>query len=728
MMSGKPRAVFADRYEVIRQLGEGGMGVVYLAHDRNLDCEVVIKLPRPAAMAEPGFAERFTREIRALVQMAHPHVVKILDVGTQVRMPFAVMQFLSGGSLRERGVPSSVPALAGWLPAIATALDFVHQQGYLHRDVKPANILFDAHGNAYLSDFGLAKVLATAQAEKPAEQLTGAGLVVGTAEYMAPEMIMGTAIDGRADQYALGVTVYEMLAGHVPFDGPNATSIMVKHTTARLPGLLSVAPHLSEPLARAVERGLSKDPRHRYAGCIEFATAVLTAAGLGGSGALPRPSSAQGSPSGAQGPRGTVLLSEPAPVRGTLLTNPAPEVPASGAGSKIAATRLERAEDPAAANISTPPAPMERTIAATRLERAEDPVAPKVPTPPAPVERPIAATRLVRDEERPSAKNRTPPAREEPTPARPSARNRAPGSPSGAKKKKTSAVRPPLPSKESTGDIGGILKVVGICALALVVGIGTLIYLFSRSSSTKDSNKTTESGTTASGDTTESGTKTGDTGTTKSTTRHLFQFAAITPRTVRVGESERIPIRVTRKNYPGPVEMTCLDLPPGVKARQFNLAPGMEETVLVLDADNTVTTRAVAVRIEGTVGRDREETTFTLNLLGPPKLLIEGSQKGPPFTVVAGGTTKIPLEVVRQDCADQPVLVRVSTPTSPRPPFSVRISPRILAPEVKTFEVELDGPKRVPPSQVGKMYQVTVIAELASRRVQAQVNLSVRIE
>ncbi len=201
------------RYWVTQKLAEGGMGTVYRAQDRNIDAEVVIKIPRQAMMEDPDFASRFTREIRSLVKLSHPHIVKVSDVGTFDGIPFAVMQFLPGGSLENRrpagsdGVPypcdpKSIPP---WLETVAQALDYIHAQEYVHRDVKPGNILFDAEGQAFLSDFGVAKVLASAADKSPSKTaMSGTGMILGTPEYMAPELIMGEPFDGRVDQYRAG--------------------------------------------------------------------------------------------------------------------------------------------------------------------------------------------------------------------------------------------------------------------------------------------------------------------------------------------------------------------------------------------------------------------------------------------------------------------------------------------------------------------------------------------
>jgi serine/threonine protein kinase len=270
------------RYQVTAQLGEGGMGLVYRAHDRHLDAEVVVKVPRQPGHDDAEFAQRFAREIRSLVRLAHPHIVKVTDFGTHGGHPFAVMQYLAGGCLKDRqrlgggGQPLPMPVedLFGWLEDAASALDFIHEQKYVHRDIKPANILFDQRGNAYLSDFGLAKVMADAE-PRNLPGVTGAGIILGTAEYMAPELIMGRSYDGRADQYALAVTVHEMLHGRVPFEGPTPTAILVKHTVQKPPALHELQPTLSRSLALVVLKALAKEPQERYESCTTFARALL---------------------------------------------------------------------------------------------------------------------------------------------------------------------------------------------------------------------------------------------------------------------------------------------------------------------------------------------------------------------------------------------------------------------------------------------------------------------
>jgi serine/threonine-protein kinase len=150
------------RYRITEKLGEGGMGTVYRACDQNLDTDVVVKVPRRAMLADPGFAGRFKDEIRSLVRLSHPHIVKLSDIGNWGGTPFAVMQYLPGGNLEDRKIAgpggrfgaADPREVSQWLPSIAGALDYVHRQGYVHRDVKPANILFDAQSHPFLGDFG----------------------------------------------------------------------------------------------------------------------------------------------------------------------------------------------------------------------------------------------------------------------------------------------------------------------------------------------------------------------------------------------------------------------------------------------------------------------------------------------------------------------------------------------------------------------------------------------
>ncbi len=274
--------IIADgRYTVSDRLGVGSMGHVFRAFDTRLATAVVIKVPTDKRLADPEFHERFLQESRLLTQLNHPRIVKILDVGEHDGVPYFVMPYIDGGNLLDRlrdqdgkSKKLSPKSLTGWLRGIAEALDSMHKRGFIHRDVKPANILFDSHNHAYLADFGLSKLLDDNDGANCG--LTAANAVVGTPNYVAPELVLARKdYDGRVDQYSLAVTVYEALAGKAPFEGGSPTATMVNQTTKH-PKLLSEAnEEVPEGLASAVRMAMSKRPWRRYDSCTAFADAVL---------------------------------------------------------------------------------------------------------------------------------------------------------------------------------------------------------------------------------------------------------------------------------------------------------------------------------------------------------------------------------------------------------------------------------------------------------------------
>ena len=275
--------LIAGRYRIISRLGAGGMGVAYRAWDEQDGVPVVIKIPKKAFLEDPKFKERFYREIRLLQGLNHPHIGPITDVGEHEGVPFVVLRFLPGGSLSNRrlrdndGRPRPNPAsmLRLWLPAVAEALDYVHSQGVVHRDVKPANIFFDAFWGAYLGDFGIAKVVEESDTFDKEHTLTATHMGLGTPEYMAPEQFTPkAAIDGKADQYALAVMVYEMLAGSRPFTG-STSNLIVEVLTHPVPSIALHRRDLPQSLIEAVHKGLAKNPAKRFPTCREFAATVL---------------------------------------------------------------------------------------------------------------------------------------------------------------------------------------------------------------------------------------------------------------------------------------------------------------------------------------------------------------------------------------------------------------------------------------------------------------------
>ena len=286
-------------YRVTAHLARGGMADVYLAEHRHLARTVVIKSPAPHLVEGPRAVARFLREVRAMVPLSHPHVVRITDCGEHTGVPYAVLDYLAGGSLwdrfpREDGrrLPMPPDEVLRWARDVADALDYVHRQGFVHRDVKPQNVLFDAEGNAYLADFGIAKAIAGDRDDGTDVNITEAHMTVGTKRYMAPEVIRGSAYDGRSDQYSLAVTVYEALTGKHPFQGAAPGDLLVKHCTVDWPPLTGLAPGLTREVEAVIRRAARRKAAGRYATCTEFVDTLAAAlapasAGSGAPAVLP---------------------------------------------------------------------------------------------------------------------------------------------------------------------------------------------------------------------------------------------------------------------------------------------------------------------------------------------------------------------------------------------------------------------------------------------------------
>jgi serine/threonine-protein kinase len=272
------------RYTILAQIGVGSMGRVYLARDHHLETEVVVKFPVGDDPSNTGsdLLERFTRETRSLVRLSHPHIVKIIDVGAHQGPPFVVLQYLSGGTLKERveygpdGARSMPPqSLRSWLLDVARALDFIHAQGHIHRVIKPANILFDEHGNAFLGDFGIVKALSGEGGVRPDSSLTAPGFLPGTPSYVAPELVMGKPGDGRSDQYSLALTIHELLSGRNVMTGPTASATLVNQMNERPTPLSALIGGLGRRLSDALQKALAKDPNDRYPSCTAMAEQIL---------------------------------------------------------------------------------------------------------------------------------------------------------------------------------------------------------------------------------------------------------------------------------------------------------------------------------------------------------------------------------------------------------------------------------------------------------------------
>ena len=242
-------------YDIEGEIGEGAMASVYLATQRSLERKVALKVMAAALAADPHFCERFLREGKTLARLSHPHTVTIHDIGNVGELYYMAMEYLPNGTLKERIAAGMTPEQGVTLiRQIASALGYAHAQGLVHRDVKPANILFRADGTAVLSDFGIAKSL------DDRTQFTQAGFAVGTPSYMSPEQARGQEIDGRADLYALGVVLYEILVGKLPYSGTDALSTALAHLTEPLPEL----PVHHGRYQSVLRKLLAKDPAERF--------------------------------------------------------------------------------------------------------------------------------------------------------------------------------------------------------------------------------------------------------------------------------------------------------------------------------------------------------------------------------------------------------------------------------------------------------------------------------
>jgi serine/threonine protein kinase/Tfp pilus assembly protein PilF len=272
-----PGGPLATRYLVERVLGSGGAATVYLADEKKHGRKVAIKVLRPELAASLG-ADRFLREIGIAARLAHPHIVPLIDSGDADGLLYYVSPYVPGGSLRDRLVAEGrlgVRDAVRIATEVGAGLDYAHRAGFVHRDVKPENILF-ADGHALLADFGVARTIcATDDACPVAESVTGAGIALGTPEYMSPEQASGQRdVDARSDIYSLACVVYEMLAGAPPFRSQNARATMARHVTEPARPVRALRPDAPAIVEEALARALAKDPAYRHASVPEFTAAL----------------------------------------------------------------------------------------------------------------------------------------------------------------------------------------------------------------------------------------------------------------------------------------------------------------------------------------------------------------------------------------------------------------------------------------------------------------------
>jgi serine/threonine-protein kinase len=300
-----PGTVIDNRYEVLSRIGSGGMADVYLAADRLLGRQVAVKLLQHRFAEDQEFVERFRREASSAAGLSHPNVVQIFDRGEWDGTYYIAMEYLPGRSLkaivREQGALDPAGAIE-IVVQILRAAKFAHRRGIIHRDLKPHNVILDEEGRAKVTDFGIARA--------GASDMTLTGSIMGTAQYLSPEQAQGQSVTATSDLYAVGIVLYELLTGAVPFDGETAVSIALKQVSAEPPPPSALNPAVGPALDAVVLRALAKDPARRFADADEFIAALeqvrAGAPGLG-VGAL-----ANGPATGVQAPLAGALLMAPA--------------------------------------------------------------------------------------------------------------------------------------------------------------------------------------------------------------------------------------------------------------------------------------------------------------------------------------------------------------------------------------------------------------------------------
>ena len=259
--------VRVEGFEIKRELGQGGMATVYLAMQENFRRDVALKVMSPRLVADSSFAERFLREARIVANLAHPNIVSVYDVGVSGDTYFLAMEYHTGGDLAGKieGGVSHTRAI-DIVQQIAGALAYAHQNGFVHRDIKPGNVLFSKHGHVVLTDFGIAKAadsstdLTQVKRVVGEREMTQEGSIVGTPSYMSPEQARGHAVDGRADIYSLGILLHEMLTGQVPYRSPDPFAVAVMHINEAVPQL----PEEHAQFQPILEKLLAKDPDDRF--------------------------------------------------------------------------------------------------------------------------------------------------------------------------------------------------------------------------------------------------------------------------------------------------------------------------------------------------------------------------------------------------------------------------------------------------------------------------------
>jgi serine/threonine protein kinase len=263
-------------YRVLEQLGSGGMATVFKSYHPALDRYVAIKVLHPAFKADPQFFERFKREARIVAKLEHPNIIPVYDFNEHNGEPYLVMRFIEGDTLKHymKGQPISPAEALRLIRPVGEALVYAHQQGVLHRDIKPSNIMVTKEGHVFVTDFGLARMV------EAGESTLSQDMMVGTPQYISPEQAQGLKnLDGRTDIYSLGVVLYEMLAGRVPFNADTPFATIHDHIYTPLPPPSSLNPNINPDIERMLLRALAKDPNDRFATATDLLQALEKASG-----------------------------------------------------------------------------------------------------------------------------------------------------------------------------------------------------------------------------------------------------------------------------------------------------------------------------------------------------------------------------------------------------------------------------------------------------------------
>lgn len=272
-----------DKFRIVERIGAGGMATVFKAYQPNLDRYVAVKVLPSYHARDPIFVKRFVQEARSVAKLAHPNIVQIHDFGEQENITFIVMEYVDGGTLKDRLKRTlSIPEAVDFMIQAAEGLDCAHRHGIIHRDVKPANMLLRKDGYLLLSDFGIAKIL------EGTTNLTRAGTGIGTPQYMSPEQGTGQPVDRRSDIYSLGIVLFHCLTGRVPFNAENPLSITVKHINDPLPVENMRQANVPQPIEQVVIKMTEKIPQNRYQSTDEL-IAALTRALSDSHMTMPRP-------------------------------------------------------------------------------------------------------------------------------------------------------------------------------------------------------------------------------------------------------------------------------------------------------------------------------------------------------------------------------------------------------------------------------------------------------